>query len=183
MTSVPATVEKVEKIERISPDGTKTFRVTLVFDNPGTLTKDMDAIGTILVDGESVVPADTGKLEYSREKDIVLESSGTVTAVSGLSYYRFSAGQSLLSMSNPDVTDALESARAGVESQQLTLTDARPVQHLKCVVGNGLVHHFLPQTSDIPLSSRTTFPYVPRCPCFRLLLPGRSADRKIVLRG
>ncbi|RKJ82081.1 HlyD family efflux transporter periplasmic adaptor subunit [Butyricicoccus sp. 1XD8-22] len=118
MTSVPATVEKVEKIERISPDGTKTFRVTLVFDNPGTLTKDMDAIGTILVDGESVVPADTGKLEYSREKDIVLESGGTVTSVSGLSYYRFSSGQSLLSMSNPDVTDALESARAGVESQQ-----------------------------------------------------------------
>lgn len=118
MTSVPATVEKVEKIERISPDGAKTFRVTLAFDNPGTLTKGMDAIGTILIDGAPVVPADTGKLEYHQEKPVVLESGGTVTSVSGLSYYRFSAGQTILSLSNPDVTDALESARAGVESQQ-----------------------------------------------------------------
>ena len=28
------------------------------------------------------------------------------------------------------------------QSQQLALTDARPVKHLKCVVGNRLVHHF-----------------------------------------
>lgn len=118
MTSLPATVEKVEKIERISPDGTKTFRVTLAFDNPGTLTKDMEAIGTIMVDGVPVVPADTGKLEYHQEKPIVLESGGTVTATSGLSYYRFTAGQSILTLSNPDVSDSLESARAGVESQQ-----------------------------------------------------------------
>ncbi len=118
MTSVPATVEKVEKIERISPDGTKTFRVTLSFENPGTLTKDMDAIGTIMLDGDMVVPADTGKIEYNREKAIVLESGGTVTSVDGLSYYRFTEGQVILRMSNPDVTDAVESARAAVESQQ-----------------------------------------------------------------
>lgn len=118
MTSAPATVEKVEKIERISPDGTRTFRVTMIFDNPGTLTKGMDAIGTIMIDGEPVVPADTGKLEYKQEKPVVLESGGTVTSTSGLSYYRFSAGQTILSLSNPDVTDALESARAGVDSQQ-----------------------------------------------------------------
>lgn len=118
MTSLPATVEKVEKIERISPDGTKTFRVTLAFDNPGTLTKGMDAVGTIDVDGVPVVPADAGKLEYNQEKPLVLESGGTVTATSGLTYYRFTAGQTILSLSNPDVADSLESARAGVESQQ-----------------------------------------------------------------
>ncbi len=118
MTTVPATVEKVEKIERISPDGTKTFRVTLAFDNPGTLTKDMDAIGTILIDGELIVPADTGKIEYTREKPLVLESGGTVSSVDGLSYYRFTEGQTILRLTNPDVTDAVASASAAVESQK-----------------------------------------------------------------
>ena len=118
MTSVYATVEKVEKIERISPDGTKTFRVTLVFENPGTLTKDMDAIGSIEIDGQQVVPADTGKIEYSREKELTLESGGTVTAVDGLSYYRFTEGQTILRLSNPDLTDAVASASAAVEAQQ-----------------------------------------------------------------
>lgn len=118
MTSVYATVEKVEKIERISPDGTKTFRVTLAFENPGTLTKDMDAIGSIEIDGEQVVPADTGKIEYSREKELTLESGGTVTAVDGLSYYRFTEGQTILQLSNPDVSDAVASASAAVEAQQ-----------------------------------------------------------------
>ena len=118
MTSQPATVEKVEKIERISPDGTQTFRVTLVFNNPGTLTKDMDAIGTIMIDGEAVVPADTGKLEYNREKAITLESGGEVTTVDGLNYYRFTEGQTILTLTNPDVTDAVASASAAVESQQ-----------------------------------------------------------------
>ena len=118
MTSVPATVEKVEKIERISPDGTKTFRVTLSFANPGTLTKDMDAIGSIDIGGEQVVPADTGKIEYNREKELTLESGGTVTAVDGLNYYRFTSGQTILRLSNPDVSDAVESAGAAVEAQQ-----------------------------------------------------------------
>lgn len=118
MSSVPGTVEKVEKIERISPDGTKTFRVVISFPNPGTLTKGMDAVATLMVNGFPVVPADQGKIEYSREKAITLESGGKVTAVSGLSYYRYSAGQSIVRMSNPDVTDALASAKAGVESQQ-----------------------------------------------------------------
>lgn len=118
MTSVYATVEKVEKIERISPDGTKTFRVTLAFDNPGTLTKDMDATGSIEIDGQQVAPADTGKIEYNREKELTLESGGTVTAVDGLSYYRFTEGQTILQLSNPDVTDAVASASASVEAQQ-----------------------------------------------------------------
>ena len=66
MSDYPATVEQVNYVKRVVPEGSVMFEVVFVMDNPGTLTKDMDAIGTILVDGESVVPADTGKLEYSR---------------------------------------------------------------------------------------------------------------------
>ena len=41
-----------------------------------------------------------------------------MTAVDGLSYYRFTEGQTILQLSNPDVTDAVASASASVEAQQ-----------------------------------------------------------------
>ena len=91
MASVKATVEKVEMIKKVTTEGTVLFEVSLVMDNPGTLSKDMPATAVIKSSsGESMMPSDTGKLENYREADLSAKAAGTVTAVNLHNFYSFS---------------------------------------------------------------------------------------------
>lgn len=65
MQSYPGTVEKINKVSFISPEGAVHFEAVIVFDNPGTLTADMDASAVLkAADGSDIYPYQNGKTEF-----------------------------------------------------------------------------------------------------------------------
>ena len=59
------TVEQINKVRFVSPEGAIHFEVVLTLDNPGTLTEGMDAsAGITAADGTAIYPYENGKLEY-----------------------------------------------------------------------------------------------------------------------
>lgn len=126
MASVKATVEKVELIKKVTAEGTMLFEVSLVMDNPGTLTKDMPATATISSSaGEKMMPSDTGKLENYRETDISAKAAGTVTAVNMHDYYSFSEGALLLSLKNDDYGTQLKTLETSMAKARQKMSDVQ----------------------------------------------------------
>lgn len=65
MASYPATVEQVNYVKRVVPEGSVTFEVVFVLDNPGTLTEGMTASAVLTsAGGSAIYPYESGKLEY-----------------------------------------------------------------------------------------------------------------------
>ena len=57
MRSFIGTVEKINRVSYISPEGAVHFEVIVVFDNPGTLTAGMDASASLTApDGSAIYP-------------------------------------------------------------------------------------------------------------------------------
>lgn len=126
MASVKASVEKVELIKKVTAEGTMLFEVSLVMDNPGTLTKDMPATATISSStGEKMMPSDTGKLENYRETDISAKAAGTVTAVNMHDYYSFSEGALLLSLKNDDYGAQLKTLETSISKARQKMSDVQ----------------------------------------------------------
>ena len=79
MGTVTGTVDKIDRIEKISDEGGRLFRATVTFRNPGTLKAGMDATATIAADGLNIAPTGSGKLAYSREVQLTTKAAGTAT--------------------------------------------------------------------------------------------------------
>lgn len=123
MGSVTGTVDKIDRIEKISDEGGRLFRATITFRNPGTLKAGMDATATISADGLNIAPTGSGKLAYSRETQIVAKAAGKATANCAPSYQKFSAGQAILHLSSDDAQTALQNAQQQVKSRQETVNE------------------------------------------------------------
>ena len=123
MGTVTGTVDKIDRIEKISDEGGRLFRATVTFRNPGTLKAGMDATATITADGLNIAPTGSGKLAYSREAQLTTKAAGTATANCAPSYQKFSAGQTILTLSSPDAGNALETAQQLVKSRQQTVNE------------------------------------------------------------
>ena len=55
MTNVTGTVETINKVQRISPEGSKLFEVIFTMKNPGTLTEGMGATASLTAsDGSEI---------------------------------------------------------------------------------------------------------------------------------
>ncbi|WP_087066460.1 efflux RND transporter periplasmic adaptor subunit [Intestinibacillus massiliensis] len=121
MSNVPGKVESVERVQKVSDDGAMLFRVTLSMKNPGTLKKDMVATASIATSAGAVMPAESGKLEYTREEDITVKSSGEIASIGSLDYYRYSAGDVLCRLKNEDTQTAVGTAQRSLEGAQKAL--------------------------------------------------------------
>lgn len=96
MTSVPGKVEAVYMVSRITPEGSKLFAAEIVIENEGVLAADMVASATTAVNGETVYPYESGKLEYFRVGDLCSTVSGTVLTSKLVDYLQVSPGQVLV---------------------------------------------------------------------------------------
>ncbi len=97
--NVSASVEKVEKIRKITPEGTVLFEVTLTMNNPGTLTKDMAATRVTAARRARDRPRRHRKsLRYYRETDLSAKSAVPRPFPNMQDYYEFKSGESLLSL-------------------------------------------------------------------------------------
>lgn len=133
MGTVTGTVDRIDRIEKISNEGGRLFRAAITFRNPGTLKAGMDATATVAADGLNIAPTGSGKLMYSRETKLTVKSSGKATANCAPSYQKFSAGQTILSLSSEEATTALQTAQQLVETRQQTVKELNE-RIAKCTV-------------------------------------------------
>ena len=140
MSTVSGTVEAVERVEKISADGTRLFRVILSIPNPGVLTKGMVATAQVDTAKGKVMPAETGTLEYSREESVTAKQSGTITRLNGVEYYRFSAGAVIVQQKNDELSRAVETAQRTLTNQKQAIADKQKrIAELEKLIANATV--------------------------------------------
>ena len=67
MSVVEGKVEAIEKVRKVTLEGTVLFAVDILLDNPGALTAGMEATSELrAADGSAITPAEAGTLEYYR---------------------------------------------------------------------------------------------------------------------
>ena len=128
MTAITGTVEKVNLVSRITPEGSKLFSATILIDNEGALTADMTASATVTVDGEKVYPYEPGKLQYYRTGELQSTVSGTVISSKLVNYLSVQPGQVLVEIDGEDseaeiftLQQSLEGAMEELEKAQKNL--------------------------------------------------------------
>lgn len=128
MTPVTGTVETINKVQRISPEGSKLFEVIFTMKNPGTLTEGMGATAFLTgASGAEIYPYEPGKLEYSRSQELTTKAGGELLTVNLTNYASVSAGQVLVQMkgdSNDDQMAALNTSMATAQANLKKAQDA-----------------------------------------------------------
>lgn len=140
MSDYPATVEQVNMVKRVVPEGSVTFEVVFVMDNPGTLTEGMVASATLSgSDGTAIYPYQSGELEYYESTKVTVKVSGPVEEASLMNYADVKAGQVLVRLGDKDqqkrISDqqdvirskekGIEGLRKAVETAQEAVLDAQ----------------------------------------------------------
>lgn len=120
MKSYTGTVEKINKVSFISPEGAVHFEVVIVFDNPGTLTADMDASAVLTAkDGSAIYPYQNGKTEFYEIRTITAKADGPVTQIGNLlNYANVSADEALLYLGSDTIDEKIRAKQEEVNEAQ-----------------------------------------------------------------
>ena len=139
MASVPGKISEINKVEFVTPEGSKCFEVVVSLDNPGTLTEGMAASAGLTVGGQAVYPYQNGKLAYQETREVTAKVPGPLKTSFLHNHAPVKKGQAILVL-GPDELDkqleekresvtsareSVDSARTAVESAQETLASAR----------------------------------------------------------
>lgn len=126
MTTRNATVEKINKVERITKEGGVTFEVVFVMDNPGTLTAGMSASAELTdASGAPIYPYENGELAYYQTTTIATKAQGPVEQVIDLlNYANVTAGQILLVQGTNDVDELIRSKQEQIDTAKKSYDDA-----------------------------------------------------------
>ncbi len=125
MTTVEGTVEAVHMVSRITPEGSKLFSAEVVIPNAGVLAKDMVATATATVNGDTVYPYESGKLEYYRVGDLTSTVSGTVISSNLVDYLSVTPGQVLVRIDGENSETEIFTAQQALEEAQKKLETAQ----------------------------------------------------------
>ena len=126
MDTFPGTVEKINKVSYISPEGSVYFEVIVVFDNPNTLTEGMTASATLTAaDGTAIYPYQNGETEYYEVRKIVTESQGPVLSQNLLRYANVNAGDALLVLGSDTIDSDIRAKQKEIDDATTKLTEAQ----------------------------------------------------------
>ena len=125
MSVLTGTVEKVNMVNRITPEGSQLFEADILVDNGGTLTKDMAASASVTVDGETIYPYEAGVLDYYRTGDLKSTVSGTVISSDLVDYLQVRAGQVVLRIDGEDSENEIFDLQQSLEEAQQSLEEAQ----------------------------------------------------------
>ena len=127
MGTYTGTVEKINKVRFISPEGADHFEAVIAFQNPGTLTAGMDASATLTAsDGSAIYPYENGKTEYYETREIVTKAAGPVVSQGNLmDYADVSAGEALLTLGSSTIDETIMSKQKEIDEAQKKLADAQ----------------------------------------------------------
>ena len=126
METFSGTVEKINKVSYISPEGAVHFEAVIVFDNPGTLTAGMDAAAVLTAaDGTEIYPYENGKTEFYEIRTINTKASGPVVAPGTLlNYANVNAGEALLYLGSDTIDSDIRAKQEQIENAQTKLDEA-----------------------------------------------------------
>lgn len=126
MGSFTGTVEKINKVSYISPEGAVHFEVVITFDNPGTLTAGMDASAVLkTADGTEIYPYENGKTEFYETRTVQTKASGPVTGTGNLlNYANVSAGEVLLYLGSATIDSDIRAKQEEIDTAQTKLDEA-----------------------------------------------------------
>ena len=127
MRSFTGTVEKINRVSYISPEGAVHFEVVVAFDNPGTLTAGMDASVSIhAADGTTIYPYENGKTEFYETRSITAKASGPVTGLGNLlNHANVSEGEALLYLGSSTIDSDIRAKQDQIDTAQEELADAQ----------------------------------------------------------
>ena len=125
MGSRTGTVEKINKVRFVSPEGATHFEVVFVLDNPGTLTEGMEAsAGLTAADGTPIYPYENGKLKFYETTEIKAKASGPVESVNLLNYRDVKAGQTLVQLGAKNTDEEIASKENALKDAEEKLKTA-----------------------------------------------------------
>ena len=119
MNTFTGTVTDIQKVDRVTAEGTRCFAVTATVDNPGALTEGMTGAAWLTSSsGERLYPAVEGALEYNKSQDLTAKVDGTLTAVKGIDYQQVASGTAVATIDGSDYTDQIASLQTKLSSAQ-----------------------------------------------------------------
>lgn len=125
MGSRTGTVEQVNKVRFVSPEGATHFEVVFVLDNPGTLTEGMEASASLTAaDGTPIYPYQNGKLSFYETTKITAKASGPVEQVALLNYGDVKAGQVMVQLGAKNTDEEISAKEEALKAAQEKLVEA-----------------------------------------------------------
>ncbi len=126
MTNVTGTVETINKVQRISPEGSKLFEVIFTMKNPGTLTEGMGATASLKAsDGSEIFAYEPGTLTYNRSVDLTTKAGGELIKVNLVNYSTVQSGTVLVQMKGDNNDDQMASLNTSMSTAQENLKKAQ----------------------------------------------------------
>lgn len=126
MTNVTGTVETINKVQRISPEGSKLFEVIFTMKNPGTLTEGMGATASLKAsDGSEIFAYEPGTLTYNRSVDLTTKAGGELIKVNLVNYSTVQSGTVLVQMKGDNNDDQMASLSTSLADAQANLKKAQ----------------------------------------------------------
>ena len=125
MGSVTGTVEKINKVRFVSPEGATHFEVVFVLNNPGTLTEGMEASAALTTaDGTPIYPYQNGKLEFYETTVVKAKASGPVERFGLMNYADVKAGQVLAQLGSKTADEEISTKEEALKAAQEKLKEA-----------------------------------------------------------
>ncbi|MCX7614872.1 MAG: HlyD family efflux transporter periplasmic adaptor subunit [Clostridiales bacterium] len=151
MSTVNGKVESVQFVKKINDAGAVLFKVNVIIQNPGTLTKDMPATAVIKTTGGNIMPAESGKLEYNKETSLTFKASGKVAGNNLCEYQEYSGGQTLCVLkSEQDPQKKLFEAKRKLDEAQKEFTECEQALSQSTITSpiDGIVTSILKESGD-----------------------------------
>lgn len=127
--SIPSTfslvdgkVDKIDKVRKVTPEGTVLFAVEILMKNPGALAEGMQATAVLKAqDGSDITPAEAGVLEYGHSEQIFAEAGGRIVSLDMLEYSDYKQGALLCRLEGTSYQDSIDSLNEQIKLKQETI--------------------------------------------------------------
>lgn len=125
MSTLSGTVETVNKVRKIVPEGSVLFEVVVVLDNPDTLTEGMVATAVLkAADGSDILPYESGKFTYYQTTKITTKVAGPVEEFHLLNYADVKQGDLLVQLGAKNNDKEISDKKESLKSAQKSLEEA-----------------------------------------------------------
>jgi multidrug resistance efflux pump len=124
MAVIPGRVSSIERVRRVMPDGTISFEVEFILNNPGALSKDMTATATMFTaSGEEILPTGPGTLAFYREEIIAAGVDGTIVETRLRNYHSYTVGSIVCRLENPVFSQNISRNEQAITAIQLDIEE------------------------------------------------------------
>ena len=128
MSVVSGKVSEINKVEFITPEGSKCFEAVVTLDNPGTLTEGMAA--SAVLDGGSgpIYPYQSGSLTYQESREVAAKVAGPLKTNYLKNYIPVKKGQAILVLGPEELDRQIGEKRESVASARESVESARTAE-------------------------------------------------------